>query len=408
MASWLSSRHHEVEVLAPERLDASADSVRTEVHDNCTVHRVSCRRPRSNEFLAYTYENVYLGEVIRSLIARGDFDVVHVVSGYMLPTSAFLEARTRAIPVVVTLTEYRFLCARLNLLDSRGRVCVGPGDASRCARCLLEEKRRYRAFRHRAPGLLDAFWSASRRARWFHHHAEQVARRQHALREALGSADAVICPSRFLLDKFAELGFDTKRFVHRRQGLARTPDSLGVTRSEGTAPRLRLGYLGQVKPHKGVDLAIEAVMSLLGSGYSISLDLWGAASSDPRYTASLKARAASEPAIRWHDPYSGQGAWAALAGLDAIVVPSRWYENSPNVILEAYAAGVPVVAANLGGMAELVEHDRSGLLFELPDARDLACQLARLHDEPGLLPRLRNGLPAVKTLDQEMRELVFL
>jgi glycosyltransferase involved in cell wall biosynthesis len=77
-----------------------------------------------------------------------------------------------------------------------------------------------------------------------------------------------------------------------------------------------------------------------------------------------------------------------MAGLDVLVVPSRWYENSPNVILEAQAFNVPIVATGLGGMAELVRDEIDGLLFELNNAQDLARQLQRTFEDRELLSRL--------------------
>jgi glycosyltransferase involved in cell wall biosynthesis len=95
-----------------------------------------------------------------------------------------------------------------------------------------------------------------------------------------------------------------------------------------------------------------------------------------------------------------------LRGLDVVVVPSQWYENSPNVILEALACRTPVIASNLGGMAELIQHGRNGLLFEAGNASDLAAQLGRLVEEPGLLDALRRGTGPVRSMDEEISELV--
>jgi glycosyltransferase involved in cell wall biosynthesis len=75
------------------------------------------------------------------------------------------------------------------------------------------------------------------------------------------------------------------------------------------------------------------------------------------------------------------------------------------VIQEAFAAKIPVIATNLGGMAEAVTHEVNGLLFERGDVDDLARQLRRVADEPGLLPKLRSGIPPVKTIEQEVTEL---
>ena len=67
---------------------------------------------------------------------------------------------------------------------------------------------------------------------------------------------------------------------------------------------------------------------------------------------------------------------------DAIVVPSIWAENSPLVIHEALQAGVPVITADYGGMAEYVGHEQNGLLFAHRDPTSLAQQMQRLVDAP--------------------------
>jgi len=91
--------------------------------------------------------------------------------------------------------------------------------------------------------------------------------------------------------------------------------------------------------------------------------------------------------------------------VDIVVMPSLWYENSPNIILECFAHRTPVIASNLGGMAELVQHDENGLLFSPGNTQDLANQIQRLLDEPDVVRRLQAGIPPVKGLSQEIDEL---
>jgi glycosyltransferase involved in cell wall biosynthesis len=75
-------------------------------------------------------------------------------------------------------------------------------------------------------------------------------------------------------------------------------------------------------------------------------------------------------------------------------------------ILEAHAAGVPVLASDLGGMAEMVRHGVDGLLFRVGDPQDLAARLWELVENPDLLSRLRAGIPPVWTLEQEFIEMM--
>jgi glycosyltransferase involved in cell wall biosynthesis len=94
-----------------------------------------------------------------------------------------------------------------------------------------------------------------------------------------------------------------------------------------------------------------------------------------------------------------------LRGLDVVAVPSVWYENSPNTILEAFAHRTPVLVSDLGGMAELVEDGVNGLRFAPGSAPSLAARLRQLMDDPDLLPRLRQGIKPVKSVAEEMAEL---
>src|SRR5206468_4043369 len=83
---------------------------------------------------------------------------------------------------------------------------------------------------------------------------------------------------------------------------------------------------------------------------------------------------------------------------------SIWPENSPLVIQEAFLAGVPVVASRIGGIPEMVSDGRNGLLFQPGDAEDLARTLTRLLREPGRIETLRRGIPAVRTIEDDVRQ----
>jgi glycosyltransferase involved in cell wall biosynthesis len=91
-----------------------------------------------------------------------------------------------------------------------------------------------------------------------------------------------------------------------------------------------------------------------------------------------------------------------LRGFDVLAVPSIWWENSPLVIHEAFAAGVPVVCSDIGGMAELVNDGVSGLLFEAGSPEALAACLATLIEHPDRLSQLRAGIPSVKTMQDDV------
>ena len=77
-----------------------------------------------------------------------------------------------------------------------------------------------------------------------------------------------------------------------------------------------------------------------------------------------------------------------LQGIDAVVMASRWYENSPMVIQEAFSHGVPVIAPNCGGMAEKIQHHSTGLLYEKNDCYHLAQAIYLVAENPGLVAEM--------------------
>jgi len=405
MAVWLARHGHDVEVLAVERVNAPG-GVRKETteQDGVVVHRLSYDLSEGDAF-RNQYDHPGLGEAIAAVLTGRGFDLVHLVSGYLLGVPAIETPQRLGIPVVVTLTEFWFLCPRLNLIRRSGALCSGPESDTKCARCLLEDMRRFRMLAEWPPALQRAAWNAVGRLPRHANMVQRIGERRRRLLGALASADVVICPSDYLRAMFGRCGVDTGRFTFMRQGITKPAVARPAPARAAGAP-LRVGFIGQLKAHKGVDLLVDAVERMLGAGHDVTLDLWGSETEEPDYVAGLKARTAGRPAVRWNGRYTGAFVWEVLSAIDVLVVPSRWYENSPNAILEAYEAKVPVVATNLGGMAELVEAGRTGLLFALNDAADLRTQLEHLATEPGLLESLRRNLPPVKSVDDEMRDLV--
>jgi glycosyltransferase involved in cell wall biosynthesis len=77
-----------------------------------------------------------------------------------------------------------------------------------------------------------------------------------------------------------------------------------------------------------------------------------------------------------------------------LVFPSKWYETFGRVAVEAFAKGTPVIAANIGAIAELIDHGRTGLYFEPSNAEDLAVQINWALSHPAELTQMRQAARA--------------
>jgi glycosyltransferase involved in cell wall biosynthesis len=402
IALWLAAHGHQVHVFTCEKLDDPNTRLETRVENGIVVHRLYYEVKDGDNF-QNLYDDARVGEALKGLLEANSYDVMHVVSGYLMGGQVIPTAKEFGLPIVLTLTEFWFMCFRLNLLTANNELCVGPETDDKCARCTLEEKRRFRLPAHKAPVLMDAFWSVARHAPFVQAQKHALARRRETLLKALAAADVVICPSRFLMTKFKEYGFDTSRAEYLPYGIKHpTPEARAAAKKKRQPNALRLGYVGQIKPHKGVDIITDAAMPLLDAGAPLTLEIWGSSRGATEYGERLRQRTAAYAGIKWLGSYNGSQLWKVLGGFDALVVPSRWYENIPTVILEAFAMGLPVIATNLGSMPEVVNHDECGLLFEKDDVTDLRRQIKRLLDEPGLLARLATGIAKIPTIDDEI------
>lgn len=405
-ARWFASHGHEVQVLCFESIVSGEPKLdwKDGLQDGVLVRRLDLTHPTNWGSFTWAYDNPLLGSATEKMIDDFHPSVLHLFSGYQMTASVVRAAVRAGVPVVVSLTDYWWLCHRVNLLGRNGTRCDSPTSIG-CARCRAEIYRRYRLPTNLLPVAATNFWKlgGSVAALGDRVGVSEISTRARVLRETLGTASALVAPSQVLADFYVRHGVNPKRLRVMRQGVQINHPA----REHHPSPTLRVGYLGQIKRHKGVDLLLDA-WGRLGVDQKRELHLYGSDLGEGDYGRLVRDLLSRTQGATWHGEIRGDAVWDALSNLDVLVVPSRWVENSPNSILEAQAVGLPVVGSDLGGVAELVQHERNGLLFRVDDARDLARQLQRLIDEPALLPQLRAAPRFTRTIDDEMVDLLDL
>jgi glycosyltransferase involved in cell wall biosynthesis len=224
--------------------------------------------------------------------------------------------------------------------------------------------------------------------------------RKRLIQAHLDEVDLFIAPSAFLMERYVDWGLPRRRLVLEDYGRRLPSDR---TPADGHETRDRLGFFGQLSRYKGIDLLLEAIRELPEPRptlqiHGANLDLEERAFRD-RFDDLL---AETAPAARWMGPYSPESIGERISQVDWVVVPSRWWENSPLVIQEAWAYGRPVICADIGGMAEKVSDGVNGLHFRAGDVVSLAETIRRAVDTPGLWGRLRAGIPPVHRMDEHL------
>jgi glycosyltransferase involved in cell wall biosynthesis len=425
-AMWLQAKGHTVRAVAVEDIEASVPQleVRHEEYLGLEVERLHFNRLAYPNVLEASHLNPEITAWMEQFLREYQPDLMLVNACYLLGVGVLHAARQLNIPVVLTLHDFWFLCQRITLMRPDGTLCDGKVSPADCALCISKDKRRYLLADKFTGGLFGRGLVAGAEAGLEPFMAllggkqkiQTLALRRERLLEALKGVECVIAPSRYLRQLFIENGFPAEKIRYCRYGLD-TGRLAGIEQQKlapetkaqpaETASRgLRVGYMGQVLPHKGVDVLVEAFRQL--DNPEARLSIHGVMGRDPAYDLRLQQLATGDSRIRFAGPYMPEELPAILLGLDVVVVPSIWLENSPLIIMEAQAAGLPVITTNLGGMAEMVRHDQDGLLFERKNVSDLAAQLRRLQNEPGLLAHLKAGVAPVKSLDEEFSELLPL
>ena len=122
------------------------------------------------------------------------------------------------------------------------------------------------------------------------------------------------------------------------------------------------------------------------------------------YARRLESLAEGVDNIKFCGTYPREMSADVYSKMDVLVVPSLWYDF-PLIIHEAFATKTPVIASNLGGMAEAVTHEVNGLLFERGNVSDLVLQIQRVVDEPDLIQKLKYGIPLVRSIHEDVNEL---
>ena len=127
-----------------------------------------------------------------------------------------------------------------------------------------------------------------------------------------------------------------------------------------------------------------------------------------RAADALAAQAAADPRIAIRAPVAADAVTATMADYDVIAIPSRWLETGPLVALEAFAAGVPVIGSDLGGIREIVRDGVDGLLVSADQPAAWAATLDRLAREPALLATLRDNILPPRTMHDCAADMAML
>jgi glycosyltransferase involved in cell wall biosynthesis len=418
LAKALQALGHEALVLAAGHdLAAAPISVRGRGFEGLPVVELNNTHHRGT--LRATWDSPDVDRAGRGLLEEWRPDVVHFQHLLNLSSGLIGEAKRAGARTVLTLHDYWLSCPRDGLRMRADLTLCATMDHGVCARCLRDSPYLTPAVQrgvaaglravglggalHRlhqaAPRLAVAALGALRRTAPAGEDLQRAMdQRREGLHAALAGVDLLVAPTCFARERAVEAAASPERITLAGLGVAMQPP-----RPRRAGPRRRFGYVGTLGPHKGVHVLVDAFRAL--SRPDVTLDIHGSRRVFPAYADDLERRAAGDGRIRFHGGFAEGAQERILGGLDALVLPSLWWENSPISVLEALAAGLAVVASRTGGAPEIVP-DGAGVLVEPGDAMELARALEGLASG-GLLAEAHEPWP-VKTVEEGAAELIGL
>ena len=401
----LRAAGHEVLVSAPDAHQAAAERYE---HDGVPVFRYRISdAPTRDE--AHHRVPVRGAERLHRWLADERPDVLHVHSittGVGLPE--IREARRLGIRVILTshLPGFGYMC-RSGELMRWGRVpCDGFVLPSKCASCNLTRlglpkplavvagampvaaSEKLRAM----PGRIGTTLGMSASIREY----------ERMERELFDLVDWFVVLNEAGRSMLVSNGSPARKIVLNRLGLSHTH----VTRKPGpdgvpTRGPVRFGYAGRLHPTKGLRELVRAVRAI-PKDVDFRFDIRGPMlDADSRaFAAELQAELAGESRVSLGPGVPVHAVPALLAGFDALVCPSIWFENGPTIAIEAIAVGTPVMASRVGNLAELITDGVDGALVTPGNVGQWTEALTRAATDPAnTIDRWRRALPPARTMD---------
>ncbi len=292
-------------------------------------------------------------------------DIVHIHNlNIFISPSILTEIKRRKIPIIQTLHDYYLIAPTRGSLFHGDSICE-----------FTKKDKYYKAVLHRCIGN-SYFASLLFVLSYYFHYILRF----------YDLIDLHLAPSNFLRNKYIEYGFNPKKIIY-------LPYFIDTEKYKDYSSIIGkyILYFGRLSPEKGLPTLIHSMeklphINLIISGDGIQLKDLMKQTTD-RHLQNIKFVGFKE----------GEELRRLIYHSRFTVVPSIWYENMPNSILESFASGKPVIASNIGGIPEIVKEGYNSFLFEPKNIDDYKQKIEKLWNNSNRCQRFgRNARDYVK------------
>lgn len=294
-------------------------------------------------------------QAVRQKLQHQSYDVVHVQNSFpLISPSVYYAAQAEGVPVIQTIRNYRLLCPNA-LFFRQGKVCED------CLNKAIPW-----------PGIIHSCYRNNRLASGI---AASMISIHRLLKTWDRKVDKYIALTHFARNKLIQGGLPANKIIVKPNFV--NPDP-GVGHGKGQFAL----YVGRLSVEKGLDTLLSA-WDKLQSPFPLRIV------GDGPLSELVLDKIKESPHISWLGRKSIDEVHQLMGEASFLIFPSKWYETFGRVAIEAFAKGTPVIASQIGAIAELVEHKRTGLQFQPGDSLDLAEQVEWALSHPEELQQMR-------------------
>ncbi|MFX1298624.1 MAG: glycosyltransferase family 4 protein [Promethearchaeota archaeon] len=329
-------------------------------------------------FIDYTFRSKYidrkLAEIFEEYLLKINPDIVHI--GHLSHLTLLIVdiIKKKDIPILFTLHDYWMMCIRGQLIKKNLVLCDGP-SLKKCTDCSAK--------------YFESKFKAKKEVKFC----------LDVLEKTNSKIDLFIAPSKFLRQKYIDYGVPEHKIIYMDYGFDL---SLFKNIEKKPSKLIRFGFLGRIIPVKGIAALIDCFNEI--DHTKAELNIYGDHSISQQYLVDR----CKNSSIHFKGPYNYKDIGKVFSDIDVLIVPSVWYENSPLVIHEGFLANVPIITSNLGGMAELVQNHKNGLLFEPGNVDDLRKKVNQFINNPSIIKKFTEKPTPVRSIQEDAQEIMSL
>ena len=404
LCKWLTSLGVESAIAAP------ANSSGFDIVDKVPIHYFGTD-PKAGFDQAYGRPDAVAATNFRYVLAAWRPEIVHLHARSAAVSELLVEeARLAGCRIVYTYHTPTASCARGTMMHMGNEPCDGVLDITRCTSCVLQKygvsaAPRFLLARTPIPfgkllartGREGGIWTALRLR-------TLIAEGHSRFYQLMNGVDKVVGVCNWVAQVMRSNGVLEPKLFVSRQGLPNAPTQLTAASPvaldhryvrRASAP-FKIRYFGRIDQTKGLDLLARALSFIPHS--NVTLEIYGIRQGEmSAFSKHLDALLALDPRIVMKSPLAAEQVVAAMRECDLVAVPSQWLETGPLVVLEAFAAGTPVIGSRLGGITELVRNGVDGILVEARDACAWARAIADIEADHSSLQAFRDSIRPPRT-----------